>query len=188
MTKQLTPQMMKTTDTFGPHVITDNAQETGDAGDGGGRAGNMAGRATIDWKNPESMRELTRVMLRHDFGIEWDVPLDRLCPPVANRLNYICWLSDLMKLSDTAVGGDGTFGHAKREQESSDARAKEEAERNLLLFGIGDGGGDRGSSGGVPGGSEAMAVCEEDTGEALVKDISGAVAGEAVRVCVGVGP
>lgn len=37
-------------------------------------------------------------MLHHDFDIEWDVPLDRLCPPVANRLNYICWLADLMKL------------------------------------------------------------------------------------------
>ncbi|CAN0255249.1 unnamed protein product [Ectocarpus sp. 13 AM-2016] len=43
-------------------------------------------------------------MLRHDFGLrEWDAPLDRLCPPVANRLNYICWLSDLMKLSPPSV-------------------------------------------------------------------------------------
>ena len=72
------------TDTFGPYVIEDPD----------------TGRATIDWKDPSSMRELTRVMLVHDFDIlDWDVPLDRLCPPVANRLNYICWLSDLMKLS-----------------------------------------------------------------------------------------
>lgn len=81
------------TDTFGPHVTEDPD----------------TGRATIDWKDPEAMRELTRVMLRHDFGIEWDVPLDRLCPPVANRLNYICWLSDLMKLGPPVLtsGGDG---------------------------------------------------------------------------------
>ncbi|CAM9946766.1 unnamed protein product [Pylaiella littoralis] len=74
-------------ETFGPHVRDDPD----------------TGRATIDWTDPAAMRELTRVMLRHDFGLlEWDAPLDRLCPPVANRLNYICWLSDLMKLSSSS--------------------------------------------------------------------------------------
>lgn len=75
-------------DTFGVHVKDD--PETG--------------RATIDWKSPEATRELTRVMLRHDFGVEWDVPLSRLCPPVPNRLNYICWLADIMKLRPSQKG------------------------------------------------------------------------------------
>lgn len=75
-------------DTFGVHVKDD--PETG--------------RATVDWKSPEATRELTRVMLCHDFGLEWDVPLSRLCPPVPNRLNYICWLTDIMKMRRSQKG------------------------------------------------------------------------------------
>lgn len=111
-------------DTFGVHVKDDPD----------------TGRATLDWKSPEATRELTRVMLRHDFGVEWDVPLSRLCPPVPNRLNYICWLADIMKLRPSqkgdvndeevpgsgqggGVGSNATLGAAKVEGGSSTARA-----------------------------------------------------------------
>lgn len=109
-------------DTFGPHVVHDPD----------------TGRATIDWKKPESMRALTKVMLKHDFGIDWNVPLDRLCPPVPNRLNYICWLSDLMKLRQMPSKSDSPV-------EGTEAMSTE-AERNLFLFGtsVTDGDGDGG--------------------------------------------
>lgn len=101
------------------------------------------------------MRELTRVMLRHDFGLrEWDAPLDRLCPPVANRLNYVCWLSDLMELSPPSASGQ------RRSSAPEDAAGEEgegggmsSAQRNLLLYG---------TTHGVEGGGEGMAVCDDD--------------------------
>lgn len=137
-------------DTFGPHVRDDPD----------------TGRASIDWAEPAAMRELTRVMLRHDFGLlEWDAPLDRLCPPVANRLNYICWLSDLMKLSASsgsrpsprtpmAGGAVPSSGVDGDEDGVTGERAMTAAQRNLLLFG---------TAGGA-GAGDGMAVC--DDGEA----------------------
>jgi 23S rRNA (adenine1618-N6)-methyltransferase len=45
------------------------------------------------------VRELTRALLAHDFGIEWWLPDGHLVPPVTNRANYINWLEDLLGLS-----------------------------------------------------------------------------------------
>ncbi|CAN0401944.1 unnamed protein product [Ectocarpus sp. 12 AP-2014] len=106
-------------DTFGPHVRDDPD----------------TGRATIDWADPAAMRELTRVMLRHDFGLrEWDAPLDRLCPPVANRLNYVCWLSDLMKLSPPSVSaGRHSSSPENASGEEGGGGGMDSAQRNLLL-------------------------------------------------------
>lgn len=56
-------------------------------------------RASIDFTSPAACRELTRVLLRHDFGAEWWVPLGQLVPPLTNRANYIHWLQDLLGLS-----------------------------------------------------------------------------------------
>jgi 23S rRNA A1618 N6-methylase RlmF len=61
------------------------------------------GLPSLDWKKPAAVRELTRALLANDFQLQWDMPLDRLCPPVPNRLNYLCWLGDLLQLrSDTS--------------------------------------------------------------------------------------
>eukprot|EP00736_Rhodelphis_marinus_P004535 Rmarinus@m.13622 len=55
--------------------------------------------SSINWKDPEANRELTRVLLLEEFGITWDIPSGFLCPPVPNRLNYIHWIEDLLCLS-----------------------------------------------------------------------------------------
>lgn len=64
--------------------------------------------AVVDWEDPAAARALTTTLLRHDFSLAWDIPLERLCPPVPNRLNYICWVRDLLLLGhpelDDAAG------------------------------------------------------------------------------------
>ncbi|BBN05061.1 U6 snRNA m6A methyltransferase [Marchantia polymorpha subsp. ruderalis] len=52
----------------------------------------------IDWTDFNATRELTRVLLDHDFGIKWWVPDGQLCPTVPNRANYIHWIDDLLSL------------------------------------------------------------------------------------------
>eukprot|EP01084_Bolivina_argentea_P260872 440677_1 len=55
----------------------------------------------IDWKDPRAVRELTKAQLHVSFGITWDLPLNRLCPPLRNRLNYIHWIESLLKLGQS---------------------------------------------------------------------------------------
>ncbi|TFK45312.1 S-adenosyl-L-methionine dependent methyltransferase [Heliocybe sulcata] len=54
------------------------------------------GNATIDFKDEASQRRLTEALLKRDFDLIIDIPDDRLCPPVPNRLNYILWLQDVL--------------------------------------------------------------------------------------------
>ncbi|KAG5247909.1 methyltransferase protein [Salix suchowensis] len=54
------------------------------------------GRPRIDWTDFNSTRELTRVLLLHDHGLNWWIPDGQLCPTVPNRSNYIHWVEDLL--------------------------------------------------------------------------------------------
>ncbi|KAI9365867.1 hypothetical protein BD770DRAFT_423739 [Pilaira anomala] len=53
-------------------------------------------RVHIDFKDPEAVKELNVCLMKEYFDITMDFPIDSLCPPVPNRLNYILWLQDLM--------------------------------------------------------------------------------------------
>ncbi|KAI0596792.1 hypothetical protein F4775DRAFT_584680 [Biscogniauxia sp. FL1348] len=53
----------------------------------------------LDFNDPVSVMQLTKTLLRLDFGIQVDLPMDRLCPPVPNRHNYILWLKALLDSS-----------------------------------------------------------------------------------------
>ncbi|MQL76390.1 hypothetical protein Taro_008790, partial [Colocasia esculenta] len=55
-----------------------------------------AGRPTLDWTDFNATRELTRVLLHHDHGVQWWIPDGQLCPTVPNRSNYIHWIGDLL--------------------------------------------------------------------------------------------
>ncbi|XP_041734219.1 RNA N6-adenosine-methyltransferase mettl16 [Coregonus clupeaformis] len=61
---------------------------------------NLAGRAMLNFKEPEAVRALTCTLLKEDFGLTIDIPLERLIPTVPLRLNYIHWVEDL-------IGGQG---------------------------------------------------------------------------------
>jgi len=50
----------------------------------------------LDFSDPESVRQLTKALLRRDFNLSLQLPEDRLCPPVPNRFNYVLWVQDLL--------------------------------------------------------------------------------------------
>ncbi|KAJ4755309.1 Methyltransferase-like protein [Rhynchospora pubera] len=53
-------------------------------------------RPAIDFTDLSATRELTRVLLLHDHGVNWWIPDGQLCPTVPNRSNYIHWIGDLL--------------------------------------------------------------------------------------------
>ncbi|KAL7554991.1 hypothetical protein ACHAWF_018569, partial [Thalassiosira exigua] len=63
---------------------------------------------------------LTRSLLRRHFGLSMpSLPEGRLCPPVPNRANYVCWLRELLARSEdelcgfaAAASGDAEGGDA----------------------------------------------------------------------------
>ncbi|RYP53340.1 hypothetical protein DL768_001697 [Monosporascus sp. mg162] len=59
----------------------------------------LQGGSRLDFANPLAVMQLTKTLLRLHFGLRVDLPLDRLCPPVPNRHNYILWLKDLLDSS-----------------------------------------------------------------------------------------
>lgn len=56
------------------------------------------GRVHIDFKSPECLKALTWALLKEDFDLDIDIPLDRLIPTVPLRLNYILWLEDILEV------------------------------------------------------------------------------------------
>lgn len=52
----------------------------------------------FDFKNPEALRALTCALLHRYFQKKINLPVDRMIPAVPQRLNYICWVEDLVKL------------------------------------------------------------------------------------------
>ena len=60
---------------------------------------------TLDFSKPEALRELTYAVLKRDFNLDVHLPLDKLIPAVPQRLNYIHWIEDLVKLCEECEGG-----------------------------------------------------------------------------------
>ncbi|KAL7848844.1 hypothetical protein SRHO_G00204670 [Serrasalmus rhombeus] len=56
---------------------------------------NLLGRVMLNFKDPEAVRALTCTLLKEDFGLTIEIPLERLIPTVPLRLNYIHWVEDL---------------------------------------------------------------------------------------------
>lgn len=54
------------------------------------------GRTTLDWKDPSTSRIVTNVLLQNMFDVTLNIPENNLCPPLPNRINYLCWISDLL--------------------------------------------------------------------------------------------
>ncbi|NXN98631.1 MET16 methyltransferase, partial [Rhinopomastus cyanomelas] len=56
----------------------------------------LTGRVSLNFKDPEAVRALTCTLLKEDFGLTIDIPVERLIPTVPLRLNYIHWVEDLI--------------------------------------------------------------------------------------------
>ena len=41
---------------------------------------------------------LTKALLKRDFGIEWDMPDSHLAPGITGRVNYLCWIHEILHL------------------------------------------------------------------------------------------
>ncbi|KAL2096126.1 hypothetical protein ACEWY4_008274 [Coilia grayii] len=65
---------------------------------------NLSGRVTLNFKDPEAVRALTCTLLKEDFGLSIQIPLERLIPTVPLRLNYIHWVEDLISDQGTGQG------------------------------------------------------------------------------------
>ncbi|KAM9966751.1 hypothetical protein ACTFIR_006980 [Dictyostelium discoideum] len=50
-----------------------------------------------NWKDSNATKELTRVLLDHDFGLRIELPDNYLCPTLTLRINYLYWISDQLK-------------------------------------------------------------------------------------------
>ena len=50
----------------------------------------------LDFKKVEGLRALTWALLKDDWGLDMDLPPDRLVPTIPLRLNYLLWLEDLL--------------------------------------------------------------------------------------------
>ncbi|KAK7180972.1 uncharacterized protein CC84DRAFT_273337 [Paraphaeosphaeria sporulosa] len=50
----------------------------------------------LDFQDPDTTKTLTKALLKVDFSLQLEVPDDRLCPPVPNRWNYVCWIHTLL--------------------------------------------------------------------------------------------
>ncbi|XP_024660796.2 RNA N(6)-adenosine-methyltransferase mettl16 isoform X1 [Maylandia zebra] len=56
----------------------------------------LTGKPIVNFKEPEAVRALTCTLLKEDFGLAIEIPLERLIPTVPLRLNYIHWVEDLI--------------------------------------------------------------------------------------------
>ena len=66
-------------------------------------AKNEFGTVTIDFSNPEAVRELNKALICSlDKISNWNFPRENLCPPIPGRLDYIHYLADLLSLKGEA--------------------------------------------------------------------------------------
>ena len=62
------------------------------------------GHKTIDFADPNAVRELNRSLLLAYYGVHfWQIPEQVLCPPVPGRADYVHHLADLLASSNNGV-------------------------------------------------------------------------------------
>uniref|UniRef100_A0A0N5ABN3 U6 small nuclear RNA (adenine-(43)-N(6))-methyltransferase n=1 Tax=Syphacia muris TaxID=451379 RepID=A0A0N5ABN3_9BILA len=67
------------------------------------------GKLLLNFRSSDAVRALTKILLQEDFGLNVELPSDCLVPRVPQRLNYVLFIDDLIKmnkLKDDIIGID----------------------------------------------------------------------------------
>jgi len=57
---------------------------------------------TIDFSNAEAVKALNAALLKQYYDItHWDIPQGYLCPPIPGRIDYLHYLADLLKATNS---------------------------------------------------------------------------------------
>ncbi|XP_071524224.1 RNA N(6)-adenosine-methyltransferase METTL16 isoform X1 [Panulirus ornatus] len=78
----------------------------------------LTGKVFLDFKSPKALRALTTCLLDQDFGLQVNIPDDRLVPTLPLRFNYLLWIEDLLTHAahrdskQTVIGADIGAGAA----------------------------------------------------------------------------
>ncbi|KAJ1455541.1 hypothetical protein M885DRAFT_565107 [Pelagophyceae sp. CCMP2097] len=68
----------------------------------------LAADGCVDWNQSGARLTVAKALLSRDFGLpQWDMPPERLCPCVPNRVAYIAWIADLLDDDDEGGTADG---------------------------------------------------------------------------------
>lgn len=63
---------------------------------------NEYGNLTLDFADPKAVKSLNRALLKYFYKVEfWDIPAGFLCPPIPGRADYIHYLADLLRVSNS---------------------------------------------------------------------------------------
>jgi 23S rRNA A1618 N6-methylase RlmF len=60
------------------------------------RISESTGKGSLNFTDAKAAEALTKTLLLHDFGLSVEILPGHLCPPLPNRINYLCWMSDLI--------------------------------------------------------------------------------------------
>ncbi len=55
---------------------------------------------TVNFKDENTLRTLTKCLLHKDFRLDVILPPDKLIPTLPLRLNYILWVEDILNTAD----------------------------------------------------------------------------------------
>lgn len=70
----------------------------------------ISGKVTIDFKNADALRALTRALLKEDWGLDVVLHPEYLVPTLPLRINYILWLEDLVAALNLNESGNPVYG------------------------------------------------------------------------------
>lgn len=65
------------------------------------------GKVTINFKDENTLRTLTKCLLHKDFKLDVILPSEKLVPTLPLRLNYILWIEDILKTSEITTNVTG---------------------------------------------------------------------------------
>jgi 23S rRNA (adenine1618-N6)-methyltransferase len=60
-------------------------------------------RESINFHDPNAVLALNTALLKHFYGIAWDIPKGYLCPPIPGRADYIHYVADLLRSDQIPV-------------------------------------------------------------------------------------